>query len=78
MLIFNSLAISVRAAALHLEAGPIRCVRGLKSSLVIGRKAQIGPNSFTPRGRAKSLCKRLEILTCDWPKGLNQSQPFYT
>jgi hypothetical protein len=39
-------------AALHLEAGPIRCVRGLKSSLVIGRKAQIGPNPFTPRGRA--------------------------
>jgi hypothetical protein len=31
-------------AALHLEAGPIRCVRGLKSSLVIRRKAQIGPN----------------------------------
>jgi hypothetical protein len=30
-------------AALHLEAGPIRCVRGLKSSLVIGQKAQIGP-----------------------------------
>jgi hypothetical protein len=24
-------------AALHLEAGPIHCVRGLKSSLVIGR-----------------------------------------
>jgi hypothetical protein len=31
-------------AALHLEAGPIRCVRGLKSSLVIGQKAEIGPN----------------------------------
>ena len=39
-------------AALHLEAGPIRCVRGLKSSLVIGQKAEIGPNPFTPRGRA--------------------------
>jgi hypothetical protein len=39
-------------AALHLEAGPIRCVRGLKPSLVIGQKAQIGPNPFTPRGRA--------------------------
>jgi hypothetical protein len=38
-------------AALHLEAGPNRCVRGLKSSLVIGQKAQIGPNPFTPRGR---------------------------
>ena len=39
-------------AALHLEAGPIRCVRGLKSSLVIGQKVEIGPNPFTPRGRA--------------------------
>ena len=39
-------------AALHIEAGPIRCVRGLKSSLVIGQKAQIGPNSFTSRGHA--------------------------
>jgi hypothetical protein len=56
-------------AALHLEARPICCIRGLKPSLVIGQKAQIGPNSFTPRGRANSLCKRVEILTCDWPKG---------
>jgi hypothetical protein len=39
-------------AALHLEAEPIRCVRGLKSLLVIGQNAQIGPNPFTPRGRA--------------------------
>jgi hypothetical protein len=39
-------------AALHLEAGPIRCVRGLKSSLVIGQKAQISPNPLTPRGHA--------------------------
>jgi hypothetical protein len=39
-------------AALHLEAGPIHCVRGLKSSLVIGQKAQISPNPFTPRGGA--------------------------
>jgi hypothetical protein len=39
-------------AALHLEAGPIRCVRGLKSLLVIGQEAQIGPNPFTPKGRA--------------------------
>jgi hypothetical protein len=31
---------------------------------------------FTPRGRANSLCERLEILTCDWPKGSNRSQPF--
>jgi hypothetical protein len=40
-------------AALHLAAGPIRCVRGLKSSLVIGQKAQIGPNPFAPRGRVE-------------------------
>ena len=39
-------------AALHLEAGPIRCVRGLKSSIVKDQKAQIGSNSFTPRGQA--------------------------
>ena len=39
-------------AALHLEAMPIRYVRGLKSSLVIGQKAQIAPNPFTPRGQA--------------------------
>jgi hypothetical protein len=35
--------------------------------------------NITPRGRANSLCKkRLEILTCDWPKGSNRSQPLYT
>jgi hypothetical protein len=39
-------------AALHLEAMLIRCVRGSKSSLVIGQKAKIRPNLFTPRGRA--------------------------
>jgi len=39
-------------AAFDLEAGPIRCVRGLKSSLVVGQKVEIGPNPFTPRGRA--------------------------
>jgi hypothetical protein len=39
-------------AALHLDAGPICCVRGLKSSLMIGQKAQICPNPFTPRGWA--------------------------
>jgi hypothetical protein len=38
--------------ALNLEDGPIRCVRGLEFSLVIGQKAQIGPNPFTPRARA--------------------------
>jgi hypothetical protein len=40
-------------AALHLEARPICCVRGLKSSLVIGQKAENSPNPFTPRGQAK-------------------------
>jgi hypothetical protein len=35
-------------AALHLEAGPICCVRGFKSSLVIGQKVDINPNPFTP------------------------------
>jgi hypothetical protein len=38
-------------AAVHLEAGPIRCLKGLKSSLVIGQKVEIDPNPFTPRGR---------------------------
>jgi hypothetical protein len=47
--------------ALHLEAGPIRCVRGLKSSLVIGQKAQIDPNPFTPRGRADLVVRFFEI-----------------
>jgi hypothetical protein len=51
-----------------------RGARHLKSSLVIGQKAQIGPNPFTPRGLANSLCKRLGILTCDWPEGSNQPQ----
>jgi hypothetical protein len=52
-------------AAFHLEAGPIRCVRGLKFTIVLmGQKAQIGPNPFTPTGRpANWLCKRLGILT---------------
>jgi len=39
-------------AALHLEAGPIRCVSGFESSLVIGQKAQLGSNLFTPTWRA--------------------------
>jgi hypothetical protein len=33
---------------------------------------------FTPRGRANLLCKRLEILTCDWSKGSHWSQPLHT
>jgi hypothetical protein len=40
-------------AALHFEAGPIYCVRGFKSSPVIGQKAETGPNPFTPRGQAE-------------------------
>jgi hypothetical protein len=40
------------SAALHLETGPIHFVKGLKSSLVIGQKAKINPNPFTPRGQA--------------------------
>jgi hypothetical protein len=44
--------IVVLRATLHLEAGPIRCVRGLKSSFVIGQKVQISFNPFTLRGRA--------------------------
>jgi hypothetical protein len=52
---------------LHLEAGPICCVRGLKSSLVIGQKAQIGPNPFTPRGRADLVVCffKLKNVCCD-------------
>jgi hypothetical protein len=49
--LFGKHALYLRVA-LHLEAGPICCVRGLKSSLVIGQKAQIDPNPFTRRGRA--------------------------
>jgi hypothetical protein len=40
---------------------PILCVRGLKSSLVIGQKAQISPNPFTPRGRADWVVWFFEI-----------------
>jgi len=42
-------------AALNLEAGPIRCIRGLKSSLAIGQMGEIGSNPFTPRGWADLL-----------------------
>ena len=42
----------VLRATLHLELGPIRCVRGLESSLVIVEKVEIGPNPFTPRNGA--------------------------
>ena len=41
--------VTLLRVALHLEARPIRCARGLKSSLVIGQKVEIGPNPFTPR-----------------------------
>ena len=42
---------NVLRAALHLEAGPIQCVRDLKSSLVIGQKVEISLHFFTSRGR---------------------------
>jgi hypothetical protein len=48
-------------AALHLEAGAIHCVRGLKSSLVIGQKAQICHNPFTPRGRGDLVVGFLKL-----------------
>jgi hypothetical protein len=65
-------------AALHLKAGPICCVRGLKSSLVIGQKAQIGPNPFTPRGRADLVVwifsiKKLYVMT--WPELVELGAP---
>jgi hypothetical protein len=47
----RSQALTFRAA-LHLKARPICCVRGFKSSLMIGQKVEIGPNPTTPRGRA--------------------------
>jgi hypothetical protein len=65
-------------AALHLEAGPIRCVRGLKSSLVIGQKAQISPNPFTPRGQANLVVWFFLLKKCMlWhsPSSLNWVHP---
>jgi hypothetical protein len=51
--------------ALHLEAGPIRCVRrGLESSLVIGQKAEFGPDPFTPRGQADLMVWIFLIKRC--------------
>jgi len=35
-------------ATLHLEVRPICCVRGPKSSLVLGQKVEISPNPFIP------------------------------
>jgi hypothetical protein len=58
---WNKVGPHLLRAALHLEVGPIRCVRGFKSSLVIGQKAQISPNPFTPRGRG-DLVVRFLIL----------------
>jgi hypothetical protein len=43
-----------------------------------GAPTHASKGRFTPRGRANSLCKRLEILTCDWSKGSNRFQPLYT
>jgi len=39
-------------AAWDIEAGPIFCVKRMKSSLVIGQKVEMGSNPFTPRGWA--------------------------
>jgi hypothetical protein len=46
--------------------------------IVVELVGQLSKGRFTPRGRGNSLCKRLEILTCDWSKGSNRSQPLYT
>jgi hypothetical protein len=43
-----------------------------------GAPTHASKGRLTPRGRANSLCKRLVILTCDWSKGSNRSQPLYT
>jgi hypothetical protein len=48
-------------AALHLEARPIRYVRGLKPSLVIGQKIEIGPNPL-----------HLEVVAIWWYDFSNQ------
>jgi hypothetical protein len=42
------------------------------------KKTKETEGRFTPRGRANLLCKRLEILTCDWPKGSHRFQLLYT
>jgi hypothetical protein len=51
-----------------LKVKPIHCVRGLKSSLVIGQKAKIGLNPFTPRGRAdlKNECVTQKMHGLTW------------
>jgi hypothetical protein len=48
----RALGFQLLRATLHLEDGLIRCVRGLRFSLVIGQKVQIGLKPFIPRGRA--------------------------
>jgi hypothetical protein len=53
--------------ALHLEAGLICCVRGLKSSLVIGQKAQLRSNPFTTTGLIKKMT-RPELVELGAPK----------
>jgi hypothetical protein len=62
---WSKVGLKLTPTPLHLEVGSICCVRGFKSSLVIGQKVEISPSPFTPRGRAKLLCKRFQILTCD-------------
>ena len=53
---------STLRAALRLKSGSICSVRGLKSSLAIGQKAQIGPNSFVPRGWANVVVLVIEKM----------------
>jgi hypothetical protein len=79
---------SILRAALHLEASPVCCVRGLKRHntpyCILGHHDQYRANGLAvmpvlDTGIIFSFsCKRLEILTCDWPKGSNRSQPLYT
>jgi hypothetical protein len=68
---------SIRAP-FHLEVGLVRCVRGLKFSFVIGQKAEIGPNPFTPKGRVNLvLCifKSKKCMVWHDPSSLNWVHP---
>jgi hypothetical protein len=44
-------------------------VSGSLSNTLGEPTATLNKGHFTPRGRADLLCKRLKILTCNWPKG---------
>ena len=69
--------------ALHLKAGPLCCVRGLKSSLVIGQKVEIGPIPFTPRGWVDSMVcfflkKNQKVHGQTWPELVKLGAPKMT